>query len=197
MAKRSELRRTLITKARAEGLGPDDASIYMSRVADDIRKPHVKTITMNAITIPEWMRVSLMKTGKIFRHNGVTTRYYTSTTICALLRINKATFSRWRASGLVPEPYVYVQRDGPRIGYWLYHQVQPLYSWYMHMRSRGIKNIVNAYHEKEIRKLRHLYKLAEKRFMARLGEDYVDPYIKEAGRYGVVWITGVHSIDRY
>jgi len=192
--------KTLVTKARAENLGPDDAKIYVSKMPASARtfRGEVVARQLNAIAIPEWWKVTFKKNGAPFKYNGYMTRRYTLTSFTRMLGIGSVTFYSWRKAGYVPEPFLTLQgANGQNTYYWLYHQVQPVFSWYMHMKSRGVVNISSKRDAKALRELHRMKRQAEKRFLAKLGEDYIDPYVKKAGKYGVIWKTGPYSVDVY
>ncbi len=86
----------------------------------------------------------------------------------------------------MPRPMVVVANsiDAER-SYWFYHQVQPVFIWYMYLRSRGIKRIAaddNCRFSELVKNL----KRSQIRFEKLLGIEQIDEYTLIAGNYGVI-----------
>lgn len=106
--------------------------------------------------------------------------------LCKLFVINRVTLFRWVEKGVMPEPFIKVRRgDYDEKTLWFYHQVQPVYVWYIHLRSRGIQRVA-ANDSCLFPVLQRNLSRSRIRFEKLLGVEQVDQYLVEAGKYGVI-----------
>jgi hypothetical protein len=166
--------------------GQDPASIefYPSKNPNTVQrwgKAKAYSAGYKAIALPYRYGFQLRANGKPFLYQGITTKAYTAKTICNLFAIDRVTLFRWVSIGVMPEPMIKVvgsQRNERTI--WFYHQVQPVYAWYTHQRSLGVKRVMVD--KVLIANLRR----SQVRFEKLLGIEQVDEYFVMAGKYGVV-----------
>jgi hypothetical protein len=177
-------------RARQNNLDPAEINIYPSKRPP---KNARKTISryFNSFEISDRARFSLRAYGVPFSWQGVVTKSYSTKTMLKLFNINKATLYRWVKEGIMPEAAVKLKVQGKEIyrNTWLYHQVQPVYIWYMHMSARGMKRLIVASNQDEVNVLRRLLIAQEKRWLAKLGVEYIDSHVKKCGKFGVIHLT--------
>lgn len=173
---------------------PEELKVYLGRKVARTKRGKSVTKAFKALAIPNWYRYSLRKYGEPFVYHGCLTKRYSRKSLFILFSISHMTLSRWVRDGLMPEPMLRVARPGGGESiYWLYHQVQPVYVWYHHMRSRGIKVIKPTFYPEEMKLLRRQLRKLEALFLQRAGHTIVSDYESFAGKYGVLWINEEES----
>lgn len=181
----------LIGKARRENLSPDNIDIYVYKNANKARTVfggETVSRAFNALTIPGWVKYALFKYGKPFIYQGIRTRSYNITSLMALYGVVRSTIYVWVEKGLLPKPFMTITSpDGNQQSIWLFHQVRPTYVWQQHLKSRGIHTVRTDRYPTEIRLLKGQIKFYDRLFHKRMGIEYLDPYTKVAGKYGVIW----------
>lgn len=179
--KHTQLVRNLRFKAREQNLDPAALRIYSSKKAAN--SPISKHF--NAYRITDRQRFTLKAYGKPFNYQGVMTKRYDIPALLKLFFVHRDTLYRWMRKGYFPEPAIKLAK--PAKVYWLYHQIQPVYVWYWHLRSRGM-SMLNVT-EQDYKLLLRMLLSQEKRWYQRLGIEYIDPYRRTAGKYGVIYLT--------
>lgn len=171
-----------------KGRDPAGLEIYPSKNPETARASNGQTYSpaFNAIAIPRRLVITLKAVGKPFKYQGVVTKSYDTETMLALFAIHRATLFRLVEKELLEAPFITIDTPVGRRKVWFYHQVQPFYVWYMHMKARGYTHLKFGKDSKELALLRRMRHNAEVRFMRMLGVEYVDPYTEKAGKYGVL-----------
>lgn len=173
-------------KARQQALNPEKISIYPS---NKVPKRAKKTISrlFNSFEISDRARFTLRAYGIPFNYQGIVTKSYSTKTVLKLFHISYSTLYKWLQNGILPSAFVKLEiHNGVFKNYWFYHQVQPVYSWYMHMCARGIERIKPEYYLEEMDILKRLLIAQEKRWYAKLGVRYPNLYADMCGKYGVI-----------
>jgi len=182
-------------KAFGRGRSPEELKIYTGRYIARTQRGKAFSKTYKALAIAPWLRFTMLKLGEPFIYHGTVTKRYSAPKMRKLFNISHDALWRMVKSGVLPEPMVRVKGDrtGERV-YWLYHQVQPVYTWVMHMRARGIVKF-NAPKYKEERAILHRQlRRAEKRFLKLAGHPINEDYEAMVGRYGVLWINDKEGV---
>jgi hypothetical protein len=190
LPKHSRIAQDLKRRAREQNLSPDDISIYPSRSVATTERGALVSKTFNSLAIPYRLRFSFKKLGKPFDYQGVMTKIYDVPALLALFQVNRSTLYAWIGNGYLPEPALRLSGYNER-KFWFYHQVQPLFVWYCHMKARGIRYPCSKKtYPKEFKVLQRLLRMQERRWYTRLGLEYQDPYRFRCGKFGVIWVPG-------
>lgn len=183
--KQSSAAREFKRKAREHGLAPEDIAIYPSKTVAVTGRGNTVSKTFNAIAIPKRLRYSLKAWGQPFTYQGIVTKRYDVPAMLAMFGVGRATIYAWIKAGYLPEAFIRVSGKTEKV-YWLYHQVQPMYVWYHHMKARGIRNpcLIRSY-PKEHKQLKALQRISDRRWHKLLGIEYQDKYAYFFGKFGV------------
>lgn len=171
---------SLRIKARTNNLAPTDIEPYLSNKAVD--NPVSKYF--NAYKLSDRQRFTLKAYGKPFNYQGVMTKRYDMAALLKLFFVNRRTLYDWMEKGYLPEPMFKIVQKPIRV-FWLYHQIQPFYVWYWHLRARGLKTA--SVTTKDYQLLLRMLISQERRWYRMLGIEYHDPYRRTAGKYGVIY----------
>lgn len=179
MKKRSIVK-SLLGKSRREGLGPNSIEIYGTKAPTGFKA------SLNAIETGKRDVYRLRASGVAMSINGTVTLSYSAHKLCRLFDISLRTFNYWISKSIIDIPEITVEgKNTHRL--WLYHQVQPVFVWYMHLRARGIQNIVPRFHQEELKALARMKRSYLRIWYKRQGIPFIDDYEKYGGKYGVFW----------
>jgi len=168
---------------------PEEIIVYIGRKVSRTRRDKTVAKVFNAIAIPKWYYFTLKSYGEPFKYHECMTKRYSRPALLRLFGISSSTLLAWVKSGIMPEPIMRVSGTSNERQYWFYHQVQPVYVWYMHMRSRGITEIHKKAYVAEIEVLQRHIRKQEVLFLRRAGHTVINDYEAVAGKYGVFWDT--------
>jgi hypothetical protein len=136
----------------------------------------------NALKISDRQRFTLKAYGKPFNYQGVMTKRYDVPALEKLFFVSSRTIHSWVEKGLLQEPMLVLSYARKRL--WFYHQVQPLYVWYWHIRSR--RERMRDLPEADLKVLKRMQRFSDIRWHKLIGVEWHDPYREKAGKYGVI-----------
>jgi hypothetical protein len=186
--KQSQVARALKRQARKYDLSPDSLNVYPSKNVSLTVRVKLVSKSFNSFAIPYRLSFSLKAWDKPFNYQGVFIKRYDLLPVISLLGIERDTLYYWINKGIFPAPIMVLHGVKDK-QYWFYHQVQPMYVWYHHMKARGISRIDTKGVQEDIKALKRLQLSQERRWFKRLGIEHIDAYTQKAGKFGVIWLT--------
>lgn len=178
MRKTARIARDDKNTAKTRHRDPATLPFYSSKKATS----QVVSAGYNALAISDRQRFTLKKYGKPFNYQGVMTKRYDLAALCRLFVASHMTIYAWMKIGYLPEPQITIANKKRM---WMYHQVQPFYVWYWHVRNR--RATLKGVTAEEYAILQRMQKYSDMRWHRLLGVEYDDPYVKVAGKYGVIY----------
>lgn len=181
----------MVRQARRENLSPDDFEFYNAKRPSKYR-PHTYAHIYSSYHMSDREMFTLKKYGKPFFYYNVFFRRYGMPALKKLFNTSHTRIHAMINRGLLPEPFMIVERtNGMKERFWLYHQVFPVYQWYLALRHRGLAAYIPRNMERvDILVLKHRLHVAQRAFERKLSVDKVDKYTEIAGKYGVIPIAG-------
>jgi hypothetical protein len=164
---------------------PEALQFYPSKNPKTVSGGKAVSRKFNSLALPYRYQFLLKAYGKPFKYQGVVTKQYTVKTLMLLFGVSERTLRRWVEFGVLEAPFITLKgQHRTERSYWFYHQVQPVYSWFLHLKARGLQ--VSITDECKFSLLRTNKRRARRRFEQLLGIEEVDEYTKIAGKYGVI-----------